>query len=117
MPNLASGNWDESDPLNNAPGYNYLGYGILNLGPCPLPGGLVAFSSNRDDQPNKSFTAPCLQLYVMDEDGRNVTRIAPMNMGSALHPTVLQDGRFMFSSHEAQGIRDRRMLRIVLASR
>lgn len=109
-PNLASGNWDESDPLNNAPGYNYLGYGILNLGPCPLPGGRVAFSSNRDGYlPNKSFTSPCLQLYVMDEDGQNVVRIAPMNIGSALHPTVLQDGRFMFSSYEAQGLRDRRL--------
>jgi hypothetical protein len=29
----------------------------------------------------------------MDEDGGNVTQIAPMNIGSVLHPTPLRDGR------------------------
>ena len=37
--------------------------------------------------PPKGYTAPCLQLFVMDEDGANVDAIAPMNIGSALHPT------------------------------
>ena len=86
------------------------GYGILNLAPCPLPGGRIAFVSNRNGfSPPKGYTNPTLQLFVMDSDGRNVTQIAPMNISSALHPTILRDGRLMFSSHEDQGLRDQRM--------
>ena len=49
-----------------------------------------------------------MQLYVMDEDGSNVQAIGPMTIGSALHPTVLQDGRVMFSTLESQGLRTRK---------
>ena len=109
-PNTGNGNWDESNPLNPASGFNYLGYGILNLGPMLLPGDKLIFTSNRNGYvPTKSFTNPTLQLYVMDIDGSNVHAIAPMTIGSALHPTILNDGRVMFSSHEAQGIRDGRL--------
>jgi len=110
-PNAAAGNW-ASDPLGtNATGdQNYLGYGILNIGPCPLPGGRLMFTSNRKGYlPNKSFTQTCLQLYVMDEDGANVEPVGFLNLGTALHPTILSDGRVMFSSYEAQGLRDRRL--------
>lgn len=109
-PNTGAGNFDESNPLDPPPQFNRLGYGILNLGPSPLPGGKVAFTSNRSGfWPQKGFTAPTMQLYVMDEDGRNVTPIAPMTVSSALHPTILQDGRLLFSSHEDQGLRDTRL--------
>jgi hypothetical protein len=109
-PNTGAGNWNESNPLNPPDSFNRLGYGILNLGPCPLPGGRVAFTSNRNGfiPPKSPYTAPTLQLYVMDVDGQNVTPIAPMTIGSALHPTILRDGRLMFSSSESQGIRDAR---------
>ncbi len=109
-PNTGAGNWDEGNPLNPSNEYNRLGYGILNLGPMPLPGGQLAFTSNRNGLvPTKGFTNPTMQLYVMDVDGNNVEAIAPMTIGSALHPTVLNDGRLMFSSYEPQGIRDRRL--------
>ncbi|MBD8526474.1 hypothetical protein [Pseudomarimonas arenosa] len=109
-PNTGAGHWDESNPLNPPNGYNRLGYGILNLGPSPLPGGKIAFTSNRNGfVPPKGFTNPTMQLYVMDEDGQNVTPIAPMSISSALHPTILRDGRLMFSSHESQGLRDHRL--------
>lgn len=109
-PNTGVGQWDESNPVDPPGGFNYLGYGVVNTGPTPVPGGKVAFTSNRNAfLPNKSYTYPNMQLYVMDEDGGNVTPIAPMNLGSALHPTILQDGRIMFSSFEAQGIRDNRL--------
>lgn len=109
-PNTGAGNWDENNPLNPPSQFNRLGYGILNLGPCPLPGGKIAFTSNRNGfEPPKAYTNPTLQLYVMDEDGQNVTPIAPMNISSALHPTILRDGRIMFSTHESQGLRDRRL--------
>jgi hypothetical protein len=109
-PNTGAGVFDESNPVDPGPGYDSLGYGILNLGPCPLPGGKVAFTSNRNGfLPPKGFTNPTLQLFVMDEDGQNVTHIAPLNVSSALHPTILRDGRLMFSSHESQALRDRRV--------
>jgi len=109
-PNTASGNWDPDNPVNPPSAFNRLGYGILNLGPCPVPGGRIAFTSNRNGYtPPKSFTAPTLQLFVMDADGGNVTPIAPMSIGSALHPTPLRDGTLMFSSYESQGLRDQRL--------
>lgn len=109
-PNTGAGNWHPTNPLDPPEQYNRLGYGILNLGPMPLPDGRVAFTSNRNAfVPPKGFTMPTLQLFVMDEDGDNVEAIAPMSISSALHPTILKSGELMFSSHEAQGLRDQRM--------
>src|SRR5262249_42618834 len=82
--------------------------GVYNMHPCPLPGGKVAFVSNRD-----GVMAPrrggglAMQLFVMDDDGANVEKIGHLNLGSALHPVVLKDGRIIFSSLESQGLRDR----------
>ncbi len=109
-PNSGAGVWDESNPIDPPAGRNRLGYGILNLGPCPVPGGRVAFTSNRNAfVPPKGYTSVTLQPFVMEEDGSNVTLIAPLVISSALHPTILRDGRLMFSSHESQGLRDSRM--------
>lgn len=109
-PNTGVVAWS-NDPLRaDPPGTYYLGYGIFNLGPCPLPGGRIMFTSSRNGfVPNNSYTFPNLQLFVMDEDGSNVEQIGHMNLGSALHPTILSDGRVMFSSYEAQGLRDSRL--------
>ncbi|MCP5152986.1 MAG: hypothetical protein H6983_02385 [Ectothiorhodospiraceae bacterium] len=109
-PNTGAAPWS-SDPLRaEPPGTFYLGYGIFNLGPCPLPGGKVVFTSSRNGfAPNKSFTFPNLQLFVMNDDGRDAELVGHLNLGSALHPTVLMDGRVMFSSYEAQGLRDQRL--------
>ena len=38
-----------------------------------------------------------------------MTPIAPMTLGSAMHPMTLRDGRLMFSSYESQGLRDSRL--------
>ena len=109
-PNTGTGNWHPDNPVNPGSGFNRLGYGILNLGPMPLPGNRLAFTSSRNGQiPTKGFTNPTLQLFVMDLDGENVEAIAPMTIGSALHPTILRDGRLIFSSYESQGLRDRRI--------
>jgi hypothetical protein len=98
------------DPLRaTAPDEHYLGYGIFNMAPCPLPDGRILFVSNRHGTlPNKTFTFPNLRLYVMDADGANVEPIAPMTLGSAMHPVILRDGRVIFSSYESQGLRDER---------
>jgi hypothetical protein len=109
-PNTGAANWDYANPSSTSSLNTTLGYGILNFGPCPLPGGKVAFVSNRNGfTPPKALTAPTMQLFVMDDDGQNVTQIAPMNIGSALHPVMLQDGRIMYSSYETEGLRDPRM--------
>lgn len=109
-PNTGNGNWDESNPVDPDSEFNRLGYGILNLGPMPLPDNKIVFSSNRNGfVPTKGFTNPTMQLYVMDMDGSNIHAIAPMTIGSALHPTILNDGRILFSSYESQGLRDQRL--------
>src|SRR5262249_23912856 len=50
--------------------------------------------------------SPCLQLFVMDDDGKNVEQIGYLNIGMALHPTILVDRRVVFSSLESQGLRN-----------
>ena len=68
--------------------------------PCPLPGGRVAFVSNRDGLRAPRLAGGTLQLFVMDDDGANVEKIGYLNVGQALHPVVLKDGRIIFSSLE-----------------
>ena len=109
-PNTGVGVWSNDHLTANPSGTNYLGYGIYNLGPAPLPNGKLMFTSSRNSYlPNQSFTFPNLQLFVMDQDGKNVELVGQLSLGSALHPTILMDGRVMFSSYEAQGLRDRRI--------
>jgi hypothetical protein len=109
-PNTGAANWSADPVRASDSSQTYLGYGIYNLGPCPLPGGKIIFTSSRNGfLPNKGYTFPNLQLFVMDDDGRNVEQIGHLNLGSALHPTILADGRVMFASYEAQGLRDQRL--------
>src|SRR5262249_6351356 len=74
-----------------------IGRGIYNLGPCPLPGGRLAFTSTRDQvKVPRGYPKVANQLFVMDDDGGNVEKIGHINVGSALHPVILKDGRIMF---------------------
>src|SRR6516164_5741906 len=105
-----------------APGYRtskekgtYFEYGVFNMGPCPLPGNRIAFTSNRDGfRPAKGYPAIALQLFVMDdrdtnigenEDPTNLDKIGHLNISGALHPVVLMDGQIMYSTLESQGLR------------
>src|SRR4029077_10736458 len=73
-PNTGAGKWNYANPSSTGSQKTGLGYGILNLGPCSVAGGKVAFVSNRNAYtPPKSYPAPTLQLFVMDDDGQNVT--------------------------------------------
>ena len=94
--------------------------GVYNLGPSPLPGGRVIFTSSRNGFASiKDYRAwaslpgypgsSALQLFVMDDDGRNVDQIGHLNVNGALSPIVLQDGRVVFSSFESQGLHDVRV--------
>ena len=81
------------------------GRGVFNLGPCPLPGGRLAFTSTRDQvKVPRGYPRVANQLFTMDTDGANVEKIGHINVGSALHPVILKDGRVIFSSLESQGV-------------
>ena len=99
-PNTGAADWSKT-PLPS--------WGVYNLGPCPLPGGKLAFVSDRNafkaTNPGYAPNALALQLFVMDDDGKNVECIGHLNLGMALHPVILKDGRIMFSSLESQGLR------------
>src|SRR5262249_43273955 len=103
-PNTGAADWS-SDCRKPEPGKTHLNYGVLNMGPCPLPGGRLAFTSNRNAFLPPKHPSPTLQLFVMHEDGKNVECIGHLNIGMALHPVVLKDGRVIFSSLESQGLR------------
>jgi hypothetical protein len=103
-PNLGAGNWSR-DFRTPEEGKNNFSYGVFNMGACPLPGGRLMFASNRNGFKPPKRLPHTLQLFVMDEDGANVECIGHLNLGMALHPTVLTDGRVIFSSLESQGLR------------
>jgi hypothetical protein len=113
-PNTGAADW-ASDYRSNEPGKTHLSYGVLNFGPCPLPGGKIAYTSNRHAfRPPRGYPRIALQLFVMDDrdesisaddPGTNVEKIGHLNIAGVLHPVVLTDGRIMFSSLESQGIR------------
>src|SRR5207249_506832 len=46
-PNLGAANWS-SDFRTPETGKSHYEYGVFNMGPCPLPGRRLAFTSNRD---------------------------------------------------------------------
>src|SRR5262249_42454034 len=72
-PPSGAANWSSNVLSSSGSNTVYLGYGLFNLGACPLPGGKLMFVSSRDGYlPNKGYTTPNLRLYIMDDDGRNV---------------------------------------------
>jgi hypothetical protein len=113
-PNTGAAPWTEGY-RKPAPGKSHYDYGVFNMGPCPLPGGRIVFTSNRDGfRPAHGYPAIALQLFVMDdrdtsisddEDPQNLEKIGHLNISGALHPVVLTDGRIMYSTLESQGIR------------
>ncbi|MFO0804600.1 MAG: hypothetical protein U0791_15940 [Gemmataceae bacterium] len=103
-PNTGAADWSK-DFRTPAKGTNHFEYGVFNMGPCPLPGGKVMFTSNRNGFRPPKRLPHVLQLFTMDDDGTNVECIGHLNLGMALHPTMLMDGRVMFSSLESQGLR------------
>lgn len=88
---------------------NHPRIGVFNTGPTYVGGERIVFTSSRNNLlPAKqaSSVQRVLQLFAMDRDGANVEQIGHLNLGMALHPQVLMDGRVMFSSWEMQGLRD-----------
>lgn len=114
VPNTGAADWAKDYRPQN--GKDGISYGVYNMGPYPLPGGKIVFTSNREGfRPAKGYPAIALQLFVMDDSEEsvdahdpqpnNIEKIGHMNLAGALHPVVLKDGRIMFSTLESQGIR------------
>lgn len=113
-PNTGAANWSK-DSRTPEPGKSHIETGVYNMGPCPLPGGRIVFTSNRDGyRPAKGYPAIALQLFTMDdrdtsigddETPANLEKIGYLNISGALHPVVLLDGRIMYSTLESQGQR------------
>ncbi|HEX7899037.1 MAG TPA: FecR domain-containing protein [Planctomycetota bacterium] len=103
--------FDRNAGVDKAPSY-----GVYNMGACPLPGGRIVFTSNREGfKPSKGYPAIALQLFTMDDRDESIgekdvappglEKIGHLNIAGALHPVVLKDGRILFSTLESQGIR------------
>ena len=104
-PNTGAADWS-SDYRREEQGKSRLSYDVYNMQPCPLPGGRIAFVSNRDGlKAPQGYPIYALQLFTMDDDGGNVEKIGHLNVAGALHPVILTDGRIIFSSLESQGTR------------
>src|SRR4051794_33975690 len=70
VPNTGAARW--ASDYRNASGKEndrtWFSYGVFNMGPCPLPGGRLAFTSNREGyRPSKGYPVIALQLFVMDD--------------------------------------------------
>ncbi|MCO6459474.1 MAG: hypothetical protein J5I93_29530 [Pirellulaceae bacterium] len=104
-PNTGAADWS-GNYMTREEGKTHFDYGVFNMGPYPLPGGRLVFTSNRDGFRPPKHDGPTLQLFTMDDDGKNVECIGHLNIGMALHPVVLRDGRILFSSLESQGLRN-----------
>jgi hypothetical protein len=114
-PNTGVGHWSR-DFRDTRGGKNAFAYGVCNFGPCPVPGGKLVFTSNRDGfRPPRGYPPIASQLFVMDDRDEsvsptdpypnNIEKIGHLNIAGALHPVVLKDGRIIFSSLESQGLR------------
>jgi len=103
-PNTGAAPWSKNYRSADR-GCTYFHYGVLNMGPCPLPGGRIAFTSSRNGFRSPKHPSPTQQLFVMNDDGTNIECIGHLNLAMALHPVILKDGRLLFSSMESQGLR------------
>ncbi|HID75842.1 MAG TPA: hypothetical protein EYP56_07575 [Planctomycetaceae bacterium] len=70
-----------------------------DVGPAWLPDGRIVFSSSRTGIRDEYHGYPCTALYVMDQEGRHMEPIAT-NIGRDNEPSVLWDGRVVFSRLE-----------------
>jgi Hydrazine synthase alpha subunit middle domain len=100
-PNTGAANWSK-DFRTPGKGKTSLSYGVYNLGPCPVPGGRVAYTSNRNAYvPPRGYPRITLQLFVMDDDGSNIEQTGFLTIACSLHPVILKDGRLLFSTLES----------------
>ncbi|MBX3440712.1 MAG: hypothetical protein KF861_24690, partial [Planctomycetaceae bacterium] len=91
--------------------------GDYNTGPCEVPGGRLIFTSSRNrlNPANQTDSRhvklgdqhPVMQLFALQlhDPANTVEQVGFLNLRGALHPTLLMDGRIMWSTHENHGLR------------
>jgi HEAT repeat protein len=70
-----------------------------HVGPAYLPDGRIVFASSRNGVRDEYHGYPCTALHVMNPDGSDIHPIA-MNIGRDNEPSILPDGRIVFSRLE-----------------
>jgi hypothetical protein len=100
-PNTGAANWAKGFRRLEQ-GKTALRYGVYNIGPTPVPGGKIVFTSDRNAYvPPRGYPRTTQQLFSMDDDGTNVEQIGYLNIACALHPVILKDGRILYSTLES----------------
>ena len=74
--------------------------------PLYLPDGRIMFTSSRDGEMDEYNHARAEHLYVCDPDGGNLERVS-FNQSDDFDPTMLPDGRVMFTRWEHFGTMNR----------
>lgn len=69
-----------------------------------LSGGRIVFSSDLEGSQDPRDGGPAYSLYAAERDGSGVTRIS-FNPASEIDPSVLRDGRILYSTWQAPGER------------
>lgn len=72
------------------------GQGISDIEPKWLPNGKIVFSSTRAVQIVDCWKTPVSNLYICDNDGKNMIRLG-YDQVHTTYPTVTEDGRVIFT--------------------
>ena len=96
-------------------------FGIRDLGPTPLPDGRLLFTSNREaivafrqgvrNSVSRVSASTVSQIYIMDDHlgsspNKNLHLVGHSNLHQVQHPTVLKDGRILFTNWDDAGLRE-----------
>ncbi len=74
--------------------------------PLHLPDGRIMFTSSRDGEMDEYNHAPAEHLYTCDANGANLERVS-YNQSDDFDPTMMPDGRIMFTRWEHFGTMNR----------
>lgn len=72
------------------------GNGAADVEPVYTANGSIVFSSTRDQQTVDCWYTPVMNLYVMDGDGKNITRVG-YDQVHTTYPTSTSDGRILYT--------------------
>ncbi|MBO4356128.1 MAG: hypothetical protein J5850_04670 [Clostridia bacterium] len=86
----------EYDLTNDSITQLTFGIGIADVEPVYTANGSIIFNSTRDVQKVDCWYTPVMNLYLMDYDGSNITRIG-YDQVHTTYPTTTDDGRIIYT--------------------
>ena len=72
------------------------GTGVADVEPVYTANGSIVFNSTRDIQTVDCWYTPVMNLYIMDADGSNITRVG-YDQVHTTYPTSTDDGRIIYT--------------------